>query len=355
MQEKSKFFLSLVFTIIIVFVAGSAILYIIDKNIPKYLEENTSKRVDFIETQKKSGQSITGSISKSLSNKIWLIVDKKNIKTNNLYDSVYFADDFIGTAIVVTNDGWFVSKKIQNASSIALVNIENKIIDIETVVNDDILGLSYIKIKQNGLNPMGIIDSSSVEVGQNVYVIRPNLYNYQNEIISNSIRNIHSRFIKNKTDLIHKSSDFVVYSMLASDTEQGLPVVNENAEMVGITYSFNENTYLLPSNYIRYSLTRLFNNDKNIDYSSLSISYIDLNEVVTELDISKKGAYVYESTNPLIRKADIIQRVNEDDLNEIRSLNKVLLDYTPGTEVKLTILRDGKQEEIKVKLQTLKK
>lgn len=355
MREKSKFFLSLVFTIIIVFIAGSAILYIIDKNIPKYLEENTPKRVDFIETQKKNGQSITGSISTSLSNKVWLIVDKKNTKTSNLYESVYFADDFLGTAVVVTNDGWFVSKKIDNTLNIALVNSENKVIDVETVVSDDILGLSYIKVKQNGLNPIGIIDSSSLEVGQEVYVIKPNLYNYQNEIISNSIRNLHSRFIQSKSDLVHKASDVVIYGMLSLDAEEGLPVVNEDSEMVGITYSYEKNTYLLPSKYIRYSLTRLFNNDKNIDYPSLGISYLDLSEVVLSVDLSTKGAYVYESTNSLISKGDIIQKVNNDDLNEIRSLNTLLLDYVPGTEITLTVLRNNKQQDIKVKLQTLKK
>ncbi len=355
MQEKSKFFLNLVFTVIIVFIAGSVILYLVDANMPKYLEESSSKKVNFIETEKKNGQSITGSISASLSNKIWLIVEKKNVSIKNIYESAYFADDFLGTAVVVTNDGWFVSKKIDNTNNIALVNSENKVIDIETIVNDNVLDLSYIKIKQNGLNPIGIIDSSSLDVGQNTYVIKPNLYNYQNEIIPNSIRNLHSRFIQTKSDLIHKPSDIVIYGMLSIETEPGLPVVNENAEMIGITYSYDKNTYLLPSNYIRYSLTRLFNNDKNINYPSLGISYLDLSEVVLGLDFPAKGAYIYESTNTQIKKGDIIQRVNDDDLNEIRSLNTVLLAYTPGTEITLIILRDNKQQEVRVKLQTLKK
>ncbi|HNZ86424.1 MAG TPA: S1C family serine protease [bacterium] len=353
MKEKSKFFLSLLLTIIIVFIASSFVLYLVDKNIPEYLEENSSKKVNFIEIDKRNSQSITGSISSSLSNKIWLIVEKNDL-SKNIYESMYFTDDFIGTAVVVTNDGWFVSKKINHSKNIALVNNENKIIDIETVINDDVLGLSYIKIKQNGLNPIGIIDSSSLGAGQNVYIIKPNLYDYQNEIIPASITNINSRFIKEKKDLIQNSEDIVIYGVLSLNEDPGLPVVNDNAEMLGFTYSYDDNTYLLPSNYIRYSLTRLFNNDKNIDYPSLNIEYIDLNKMVFSIDMPNNGIYVYKSSNNLIKEGDIIQKLNEDELNKFRSLNTVLLDYKPGDEVTLTILRDNKQQELKIKLSAFK-
>jgi PDZ domain-containing secreted protein len=98
----------------------------------------------------------------------------------------------------------------------------------------------------------------------------------------------------------------------------------------------------------------LFNNDKNIDYPSLNIEYIDLNKMVFSIDMPNNGIYVYKSSNNLIKEGDIIQKLNEDELNKFRSLNTVLLDYKPGDEVTLTILRDNKQQELKIKLSAFK-
>ncbi len=360
MKQKTVFFLNLVLILVIALSSTFVISKFVfkrelDKTI-KNLEDTSSGMVNFIDSknQKKDKQSITGSISQNLNDKVWFVVNKK-LASKNILDSIYFKDDFITPAVVVTNDGWLVSKKLLNTKNIALVNQENQVIDIDYIVNDNVLGVSYIKINKTGLSPIGIADSSSLEVGQNVYAIKPNLYNYQNEIIDNSIRNLHSRLIKDKNDLIHSQNDIVINGMLTTIVDAGLPVVNEDSEMIGITLNYNDNAYFLPSNYIRYSLTRLFNNDKNIDYPTLGISYVDLSEVVSSDSFASNGLYVYDSVNPLIKKADILTKINNDVLNGVRSLNAVLLDYAPGTEVNIVLLRDNKEQQIKVKLSTLKK
>lgn len=359
MKQKNIFLLNFILAVIVAIIFGFIISKIVyNKELEKTIKdiENASlKRVNFVDLEEnRADKSITGSISHNLNDKVWLVVNKK-IQTKNILDSIYFQDDFITSAIVVTNDGWLISKKLINTKNIALVNQNNEIVDIDYVVQDGVLGVSYIKINKSGLSPIGIADSSSLGIGQSVYAIKSSSYSNQNEIINNSIINLHSRLIKSKNDLIHLPNDVIIAGMFSDKIDDGLLIVNENSEMIGLSFNDEENTYLLPSNYIKYSLTRLFNNDKNIDYPTLNISYIDLSEVVSSVSFGSMGAYVYESTNPLIKKADVLTKINDDVLNQFRSLNTVLLDYTPGAEVRITLVRDGKDQEIKVKLNSLKK
>lgn len=320
----------------------------------------TQKNIDFIDGSNQDKNSIDGLkdvISDSINSQVWLLAKVNNSKSQGVLDKAYFSDDFVGYVVVVTSDGWLLtSNKIDyQAKDLVVINNKNEIIPIEKLIKDSVLGISFIKINKSGLEPIAISDSSELSVGSDVYSIKPNLYNYQNEAIANSIRNLHSRFITNKSDLIHRSNNIVIYGMLKDYQEESLPVVNDRSQFIGFTTNFKNNTYLIGSRYIRNSIKSFFNNNNTVIYPTLNISYIDLSELVLGKDYPDTGAYVYEAlkTSPL-KKGDIITYVNDEKVNEIKSLSTLLIDYKPDTEVTLTILRSGKELKINTKLGILK-
>lgn len=322
----------------------------------KVIESFNEQRMNIIETEV-SPNSLEHSSFYNLNNQVWFIAVKKTGLAQNIdiLNKIHFNQDFVGYAMVVTNDGWLMSKNdIKGLKDLVIIDNKNTIYDVEESFEDSILGITYLKINQNGLQPIAIGDSDFLETGEQIYLVKPNLYNYQNEIILNSIRNLHSRFIKNRQDLIHEPEDIVIYGLLNGYLEQELPIIDSNAHFVGFSVDFDNQSYLLPSKYIRYSLNQFFNKNE-IVYPSLGISYIDLSEVVINEDYPNKGVLVYKvlDIKSGFQEGDIIIKIGDDELNEINFLNTILLDYNVGDSLDIELLRNNVMEKIKYTIKAL--
>lgn len=364
MKNKFIIFLLQIFLILLVCVSASFFVSVSVYN--KYwkktlqsfgLSQNT-QNIDFINdnTQDKKSAIQKDFLADSLNNQVWILAKSRNSKSANILDKVYFNDNFIAYATVVTSDGWLISNNpIKDTSSLVIINNKNEIIPVEKILKDQFLGLSYIKINKTGLEPIAISDSSDLFVGENVYGISPNIYNYQNEASYNSIKNLHSRLINQKSDLIHKSSDIAIYGLLVNNFSDNMPVVNQESQLIGFSANLQGKTYLLPGIYVRSSMKAFFDNNNSIVYPTLNISYIDLSEVVLDSNLPKVGALVYDaSKNPQLKKDDVIVSVNDERISELKTLNTILLDYKVGSEVSLTILRGSKEQKINTKLTSIK-
>ncbi len=365
MQKKSIIKnLSILILFILISALISYFIYNINFNklVKKVDELLATKRINFIDEINKNKETtkailLKEVISDSIDNQVWLLAKVKNSKSSDILDQVYFDENFIGYAVVITSDGWLMTNNetLLTAKDLVIISNRGEIINIENIVKDPVLKISYIKIDKNNLEPIAIADHSEIYVGNEVYAISPNLYNYQNEAIYNSIRNLHSRFIDSKQDLVHKPKDIVLYGMLTNYLDQNFPIINKESQLIGLSTNFDGNSYIIPSKYIRNSIKTLFNNNLSIVYPTLNISYVDFSEVVLNSDLPKIGAFVYEAPRTsLIKKGDIITHVNDEQINEIKSLSTILIDYKPGTEITLTILRSGKETKINTKLEILK-
>ena len=312
------------------------------------------RRFNIIEDLEES-QPLTESMTYNLNNQIFLVAQEKNQTGGDLLNQSYSQSDIQAYAVVVSNDGWLVvGQTMPNIHNLVVINDQNEIIPVTEVVFDLVLGISYLKIEETNLDPIAIINSSNLEIGDLVYGIKPDPHNYQHEIITNSIQNLDTRSIQNRADLIYHPGD-IIYNLLNNSMDNSLPVVNNKSQFIGFSINFAGQSYFLPSKYIRYSLNSLFNEDHQISYPSLGINYLDLSEVILNSELPNKGVYVYSVLNypsPL-QKGDIITKVENDEINEIRSLNDILLDYKIGSEVSLSLIRNRVEKEIKLIIKAL--
>jgi len=291
----------------------------------------------------------------NFNSQVFLVAQKKDIASPDILLQTYFDDDFLASAVVITNDGWLITASfLEDYDDLVVITNEREIIPVQEIVSDPVLNLSYLKIDKGGLNPVAIINSGNLKIGQNVYAVRPNYYNYQHEIIDNSIRNLHARFLEKRTDLVYGAQDFS-YGLLNNYMEGDLALFNSKSQLIGFSDNQEGKTYLIPSKYIIYSFTSLFRGDKKIVYPSLDIRYIDLSELVLDNDLPSQGAHIYEVLDRAssFKKGDIITHVENDEINEIRSLNDILLDYQINDEINVTLLRQGQEMKIKVIIQPL--
>ena len=102
-----------------------------------------------------------------------------------------------------------------------------------------------------------------------------------------------------------------------------------------------------------------------ISRAYLGVRYVLLNEQIAQSNNlpSNTGALVYASGNQIavvpnspadkagIKENDIIIKIDGVDINEENSISTVIAKKKPGETVTITILRDGKEQQVKATLE----
>jgi serine protease Do len=150
----------------------------------------------------------------------------------------------------------------------------------------------------------------------------------------------------------------------------GGPLVNINGEVIGVNTAVAgdgaENIgFAIPINDVKGLIDSVLQEGKLVR-PYLGVRYISLTDDYAEqleLD-TKRGAYIIpeEDGQPSIiegspaddanlQAEDIITKVGNDDVNEKNSLTSLIGKHKVGEEVTLTIVRDGKEQQVKVTLE----
>jgi len=357
-MKKLPFLLNLVVILAVSLAAGffisTKVYYDQWQNMMLQVEELLAgKRFNLVEGSEKK-ESLSENMVFNFNSQIFLVAQKRETVSKNVLDQAYFNDDFLASAIVITNDGWLITATdLKYDQDLVVITNEKDVVLVQELVFDPVLGLTYLKIDKNNLNPVAIVNSDNLKPGETIYAVKPNYYNYQHEIIDNSIRNLHSRLMQKRADLVYNPADFS-YGSLNNYIEDNLALFNNKSQFIGFSFNLEDQTYLLPSKYVIYSFTNFFKEEQQIIYPSLNIKYVDLSELVLNSDYLSKGAYVYEVLDQKsnLKIGDIITHIENDEINEIRSLNEILLDYQINDEINISLIRNGGEKKLKVIIQS---
>ena len=73
--------------------------------------------------------------------------------------------------------------------------------------------------------------------------------------------------------------------------------------------------------------------------NKLNLSLEELDSVIQQGKAMGAYFYIYSGGEPLVRKNDIITKVNEQQVGPGRSISTLIGEFRPGQTVRLTILR----------------
>lgn len=165
---------------------------------------------------------------------------------------------------------------------------------------------------------------------------------------------------QNKVTTIDNNYTIFTTDMVGSENGSGV-LVNLSGEIVGLVlkdYSNqgDRNTITALSVSELKQVIEDLSNNKDIPYLGLRIS------TVTE-DISSKysipkGVYVkgVEMDSPAmaaaIQEADVIVKMNGEDIASVEQYNQLLMELKPGDEVKITLKRQGAEEYVELECST---
>jgi len=265
--------------------------------------------------------------------------------------TLFSEDDFLGSAVVVTSDGWLMTTDQVTLSKDVSVVLGNKVYKVEELVQDKFSGTVFLKINENSLQPANFQLTDNLKTGEKLFTSfdLPNAYDHS--FVTSYLSNPH---YSNTKYLFTDSIDYYIKVSEFND-KKASPYFNLDGNLIGLSYNVASETLLIPSEYLRQAVKNLLNNTER---TNLGVRYVDMEN---NSGFDRKGNLVYNPqyvavvyNSPAykagIRSGDQIVAVNNDIVSSYRTLTSILQNYRPGDRVIIKILRSGQEQDIEVNL-----
>lgn len=285
-----------------------------------------------------------------------------------------------GTGIIISEDGYVITNRHVVPKGTTSVNVVlsdgTKLDNVEVVgrTNDsDSLDVAFLKIKDTKgkkLVAAKIGDSSKMQVGDRVVAIGNALGRFQNSVTTGIISGF-GRDVQ-ASDASGNAAE-TLQNLFQTDAainqgNSGGPLVNVNGEVIGINTAIAGGEaqnigFAIPINDAKGLIGSVLEKGK-LERPYLGVRYVTLtDDYAYQYNLSvKRGAYIAPSrTAPILpnspaakaglQEKDIITKVDGTNIDEKNSLTSLIGRKSVGDEVNLTIIRDGKEQTVKVKLE----
>ncbi|GAC1392736.1 MAG: trypsin-like peptidase domain-containing protein [Candidatus Saccharimonadales bacterium] len=286
-----------------------------------------------------------------------------------------------GTGIIINKDGYIITNRhvVPMGSTTVSVTLSDgtKLTDVQVVgrTNEsDPLDVAFLKItnkKGKTLVPAKIGDSSKMQVGDRVVAIGNALGQFQNTVTSGIISGF-GRSVQaggQNGDSSENLQDLFQTDAAINEGNSGGPLLNSSGEVIGINTAIAGNAqnigFSIPINDVQGLIKSILEKGKllrpylGIRYVSLTADYAYQFNLNTQ-----RGAYIAPdqmgqssiiSGSPAdkagLKEKDVITKINGTTIDENNSLTSLIGRFSVGDEVTLTIVRDGKEQSIKVQLE----
>ncbi|MDH3494540.1 MAG: DegQ family serine endoprotease [Acidobacteriota bacterium] len=267
-----------------------------------------------------------------------------------------------GSGVIVSKDGTILTNHhvIDSATRITVEMSDNKTFDAEVVGSDKPSDLAVLKIKGEEFPFLKLGDSDRVRVGDIVLAIGNPLGIGQS--VTSGIISAKSR----TTPLVDNASfqEFLQTDAPINRGNSGGALVNVNGELIGINSQILSQSggsigigFAVPSNMAANVMEQLLKTGK-VRRGMLGINIQTVNAAIAKQfgmdeaagvivsDVKSGGA----AEKAGVKRGDIITALNGEKVDDGNALRNKVAGTLPGTEIKLSILRDKKQTEIAVTL-----
>ena len=359
--------LALIFVIMVLTSISSIFCYKIYEGIQINTYETqgaeATKTIKSVETMKEQGKEITEVIEKITS----CVVGISKIK--NAGSTIFLKDGAsqlgLGTGVIVSENGYILSNEHVTGSkySNCYVTLENgRNYTANVVWSDSSLDLSICKISVKNLPYANLGDSSNVHVGEQVYAIgNPIGYEFQRTVTSGIISATDRTVRIDENDQSVYMEDLIQTDATINPGNSGGPLINLDGNVIGITSvkitSAEGIGFAVPINITKPIIESYMKEDKFEEatlgifaYDKNIIPYIDEKAEVTQGIYVGQIALDSNAAKTGLKIGDVITKIDDLKLNKMCDLRCYIYTKKPGNEVSLTILRNNKEQQVKVTL-----
>lgn len=268
----------------------------------------------------------------------------------------------MGSGVIVSSDGYIITNNhvVSEADELEVMLLRGKRVKAEIVGTDPKTDIAVIKVKENGLRPIKIGDSDKLRVGEWVIAVGSPLSAELNHTVTSGIVSAKGRSQVGLADY----EDFIQTDAAINPGNSGGALVNLNGELVGINTAIATRTggfqgigFAVPINMAKAVMDELIEHGKVVR-GWLGVLIQDVDENLKEsLDLpSTKGALVNDvakdgpAEKAGLQQQDFIMAIDGMPVENTNQLRNKVASIAPGTEVDLTVWRDGREKHIRVEL-----
>ncbi len=271
----------------------------------------------------------------------------------------------LGSGVVIDANGTILTNNhvVEGADKITVAMSDNKTYEAKVVGTDVPSDLAVIKIEATNLPFLTLGDSDKVRVGDIVLAIGNPLGIGQT--VTAGIISAKGR----RTGLSDGQSfeDFLQTDAPINRGNSGGALVNLNGELIGINSQILSPggasggnigiAFSIPSNMAK-SVAEQLQKDGKVHRGQLGVNIQNItDDTAKALEIKERNGVLVSNVKPGgaadkagVKRGDIITAINGDKTEDSNVLRNKVAGTSPGTEVKLTVIRDGKEIELTAKL-----
>jgi len=270
----------------------------------------------------------------------------------------------LGSGVIVSADGSILTNHhvVDGAEKITVMMNDNRTFEAKIVGTDQPSDLAVLKIDAQNLPFLTPGNSDSVRVGDIVLAIGNPLGIGQT--VTAGIISAKGR----RTGLSDGSyEDFLQTDAPINRGNSGGALVNLNGELIGINSQILSPGgasggnigigFSIPSNMAKSVLEQLLKDGK-VHRGMLGINIQNVTEDTAKaLDLKDRSGILVSNVKAGgsadkagVKRGDIITAINGEKLEDSNVLRNKVAGTAPGTEIRLTVVRDGKEMELTAKL-----
>ena len=267
----------------------------------------------------------------------------------------------LGSGVIVSTDGTILTNNhvIEGATKIKIELNDKRVFEAKVIGTDQPTDLAVLKIDSKDLPSLTLGDSDKVRVGDIILAIGNPLGIGQT--VTAGIISAKGR----RTGLSDGSfEDFLQIDAPINRGNSGGALVALNGELVGINSQILSPSggnigigFSIPSNMAKSVMEQLLKDGK-VRRGRLGVGIQTITEDLAKtLELKENKGVIVGSVTPKssaekagVKRGDIIIAINGEKIEDGNALRNKVAATAPGTEITLTILRDGKEQELKATL-----
>lgn len=272
-----------------------------------------------------------------------------------------FGGQASGSGVIISGEGHIITNNhvIDGASTIYIVYSDGTRRDAQLIGSDQLTDIAVLKVNGNvpAVAPFG--DSNVLQLGEWVIAIGSPLGNYRGSVTVGVVSGINRR--------VGSAEGLVQTDAAINHGNSGGPLINMAGQIVGINTLIVRDSiggapaeglgFAVPSNTVRSVAEQLISRGR-IEYPFIGISYTEVTpQLATEMNISVKNGVIVTQVTPGspaarsgIQAQDVVTKIDSNVIDEDHSLRSILFQYRVGDEVTLTVVRGGREVQIKLTL-----
>ncbi len=274
----------------------------------------------------------------------------------------------IGTGVIISPDGYIVTNNhvVDGETDIRVTMGDRRILPAKLIGTDPLTDLAVIKVNATNLPSVPWGNSTQLRPGETVLAFG-NPFGFRFTVTRGIVSALNRP--NPYTDDARKPGEFIQTDAAINPGNSGGPLVDARGEVVGINTflvspsgSFSGMGFAIPTQIVKPTVEAL------IKYGKVTHGYIGIGITDITPDNSKffevkdnRGAVVtqVEPDSPGakagLKVGDVISEMDGQKVSDAGELQVEVGQKSPGTTLKLMVLRDGKDETIPVTLEEMGK